>query len=93
MAELAIVGLVLGSLNSIVSVRNAIERILYDVDAYRTQADFLIPFFGKLDSLLIQLEFGKDSGTSALELPLISTSLIGVSKYEEKLRSHRCGID
>ncbi|KAI4267851.1 MAG: hypothetical protein L6R38_008068 [Xanthoria sp. 2 TBL-2021] len=56
MAELSIVGLVLGSLSFGVTLRNGIDRVLQDVDAYKTQNEILVPLSSRLAVLSIDLE-------------------------------------
>lgn len=56
MAELSIVGFALGSLSFILTLRNGIERVLQDADAYRAQPEILVPLSGKLALLSIHLE-------------------------------------
>lgn len=56
MAELAIVSFVGGSLSLIVTMRNAIERLLGDIDVFKTQNGILIPLSGKLNLLSIHLK-------------------------------------
>ncbi|KAI4125119.1 MAG: hypothetical protein LQ338_004447 [Usnochroma carphineum] len=55
MAELSIVGFVLGSLSFVVTVRNGIERVLQDADAYKAQIEILVPLSSKLEILSIHL--------------------------------------
>ncbi|KAL8724606.1 MAG: hypothetical protein Q9166_007853 [cf. Caloplaca sp. 2 TL-2023] len=56
MAELSIVGFVLGSLSFCVTLRNGIERVLQDVDAYKAQIEILVPLSSKIAVLSIHLE-------------------------------------
>lgn len=43
MAELPIVGFVLGSLGFGLTLRNGIERVLEHVDAYKAQTEVVVP--------------------------------------------------
>ncbi|KAI4236431.1 MAG: hypothetical protein L6R40_006141 [Gallowayella cf. fulva] len=56
MAELSIVGFVLGSLSFGVTLRNGIERVLQDVDAYKAQIEVLVPLSSRLAVQSIHLE-------------------------------------
>ena len=56
MAELSIIGLALGSVSFIVTLRNGIERVMHDADAFKSQPDVLIPFAAKLKLLSIYME-------------------------------------
>lgn len=56
MAELSIVGFVLGSLSFGVTLRNGIERVLQDVDAYKAQMEILVPLSSRLALVSIHLE-------------------------------------
>ncbi len=56
MAEVSIVGFVFGSLGFIVTIRNAVERLILDADAFRIQTEILIPLSGRLDLLSIHLK-------------------------------------
>ena len=57
MAEFSIVGFVLGSLSFGVTLRNGIDRVLQDIDAYKTQVEILVP----LRSRLALVSFNLDS--------------------------------
>lgn len=53
---LSIFGFVIGSLGFIVTVRNAIERLLSDIDAFKIQDEILEPLKGRLNLLTIHLK-------------------------------------
>ncbi|KAL8836468.1 MAG: hypothetical protein Q9170_002901 [Blastenia crenularia] len=60
MAELSIVGFFLGSLSFVVTVRNSVDRVLQDTDAYKTQPEGFERFSSKLMVLAIHLRSWRD---------------------------------
>ena len=56
MAELSIIGLVLGSVGFIATLRNGIQTVLHDADAFKAQPEVLEPLAAKLSLLSIKIE-------------------------------------